>query len=173
MRGTGSDPLWEILRIHRRHEREYFDCGDEALNLFLQKYARQNDERNIGRTFVAVQSGKNRVEGYYTMSSGSLEFEHLPDSLRRGLARYPIPVVTLGRLAVDRTSQGKRLGETLLLHCLRKAWIVNNQVAVFCVVVTAKTENAKRFYLKYGFQTLPDHPLHLFMPVKTLHTLFG
>jgi GNAT superfamily N-acetyltransferase len=170
---TRSEAFWEIQRIERRHERESFDCGDDALNSFLQKYARQNDEKNIGRTFVAVRSGKRKVEGYYAISTGAIEFTNLPEDLRSGLARYPIPMVTLGRLAVDLGVQGSGLGETLLLHALKNAWLMNQQIAVFGVIVTAKNERAKKFYAKYGFQELPDHPLRLVLTMRKIQKLFS
>jgi GNAT superfamily N-acetyltransferase len=168
---TGSEAPWEIQRISSRHERKLFNCGHEALDSFLVRYARQNDEKNIGRTFVAVLAGTTKVEGYYTISSGAIEFMNLPESLRRGLARYPIPVITLGRLAVDLSVQGRGLGETLLLHALRNAWLMNKQIAAFAVLVVGKNERAKKFYLKYGFQDLPDHPLHLILTMKKIQGL--
>ena len=173
MPATRSEVFWDIQRIDKRHERESFDCGDDALNAFLHKYARQNDEKNIGRTFVAVQAGTRKVAGYYTISTGALEFAHLPAGLRGGLARYPIPVVTLGRLAVDLNVQGSGLGETLLLHALRNAWFINQQIAAFGVIVTAKNERAKKFYAKYGFQELPDHPLHMVLTMRKIQKLFS
>jgi hypothetical protein len=169
---TKSEVFWEIQRINKYHDRESFDCGEGSLNTFLQKHARQNDEKNIGRTFVAVKGEKRRVEGYYTISAGMVEFENLPEKLRARLPRYPVPMVTLGRLAVDLRVQGKRLGETLLLHALRSTWDINNRVAVFGIVVDAKHEQAERFYAKYGFLALPDHPLRLILTMRKIEHLF-
>jgi len=161
MSATRDDAFWEIERISKFHVRNHFDCGEPVLNIYLAQHARQNDERNIGRTFVAVRPGKRKVDGYYTINSGSLEFENLTENLRKGLPRYPIPTVTLARLAVDSNAQGQRLGEELLLHGLRSVCDINSRVAVLGVFVIAKHDKAKKFYKKYGFTSLPDHPFHL------------
>ena len=103
-----------IQHLGRQHQRESFDCGEESLNEFLQKYARQNSTKGFGRTFVAVLPGQTEVLGYYTLSSGRISFEIIPEKV----PRYPIPTVHLGRLAVDLKMQGQRLGELLLIDAL-------------------------------------------------------
>ncbi|MBN1961097.1 MAG: GNAT family N-acetyltransferase [Deltaproteobacteria bacterium] len=164
--------LWVFEQINKHHDRENFDCGIDELNRYFRKYARQNDAKNIGRTIVAIHPDTKLVAGYYTISSGSVVFENLPEQIRKGLGRYPIPVATLGRLAVDRNAQGFRLGETLLLHALQQAWQMNQKIAIYGVVVTAKNQSAKSFYLKYGFYALLDDPLHLFLSMKKIQALF-
>lgn len=172
MPATRNDLLWEIERINKFHIREQFNCGEESLNTFLQKHARQNDEKNIGRTFVAVIPGKRKVEGYYTSSNYSIDFYNLPEKERSKLPRYPIPMVKLGRLAVDLKTQRKGLGETLLLHALRNAYDVNKRIAVYGLIVDAKNEKAKKFYNKYGFLELSDHSLNLFITIQKIEQLF-
>src|SRR5438128_1894380 len=117
-RGMGAETIWEIVQLRRDHERDIFDCGEPVLDEYLRKFARQNQDRDVGRTYVATLPGELRVLGYYTISSGSVAFATLPEADRKRLPRYPVPTVHIGRLAVDRTARGQRLGETLLVYGL-------------------------------------------------------
>ncbi len=109
-----------IQPLGKQHKRTHFDCGEESLNEFLQKYARQNSTKGFGRTFVAVLPGEAEVLGYYTLSSGSVSFEIVPEKL----PRYPIPTAHLGRLATDVKMRGQGLGELLLIDALERAVLV-------------------------------------------------
>lgn len=149
------------------HSREWFDCGEESLNNFLKRFARQNDEKGLGRTYVAVKVGEPRIYGYYTISSGALSFETIPEKL----PRYPIPVVHLGRLAVDESAKGQRLGKALLADALKRAVSIADQLGIYAVEVYAMTENAREFYLKFGFAALQDDRLHLYLTVKKIRKL--
>src|SRR5581483_7033648 len=117
---------WHEQPISRQHNREAFDCGDEALNDFLRRYARKNHERGGAKTFVAVRDSEpGRVLGFYSLAPASLSYTQVPEVVRRGLARHDVPVFRLARLAVDRSVQGQGLGGSLLLaagrRCLRAA----------------------------------------------------
>jgi GNAT superfamily N-acetyltransferase len=149
------------------HNREWFDCGEESLNNFLKRFARQNNEKGLGRTYVAVKIGEPRIYGYYTISSGALSFEMIPEKL----PRYPIPVVHLGRVAVDESAKGQRLGKALLADALKRAVTVADQLGIYAVEVYALTENAREFYLKFGFAALPDDRLHLYLSMKKIRKL--
>jgi len=153
-----------IQPLGKQHKRENFDCGEESLNEFLQKYARQNSTRGFGRTFVAVLPGDAEVLGYYTLSSGNISFEIVPEKV----PRYPIPTVHLGRLAADLKMRGQGLGELLLIDALERAVLVAEEIGIYAVELFALTENAKRFYLKYGFVALKDDEKHLYLPIETL-----
>lgn len=159
-----------IERLTREHDKTGFDCGEEALNNYLQRLALQNDARRVGRTFVAVEEGQKRVLGYYTLASGRVAFAHVPDN-RKLPPHLPVPVILLGRLGVDRSTQGTGLGKTLLLHALWRAHQIGKQVGVYAVEVDAVHEKAQAFYLKYGFVPLLDGPLHLYLPMKTIEAL--
>lgn len=156
-----------IEPLNKSHGRQRFDCGEESLNVFLQNFARQNDEKGLGRTYVAVRPEQTEILGYYTVSSGSLSFENVPEKL----PRYPIPTAHLGRLAVDRTQKGKGLGSLLLIDALTKISLVSNELGIFAVEVYALNNSAKSFYLKYGFTELNDDPYHLYIPMKTVRQL--
>lgn len=153
-----------IEPLSKRHKRDDFDCGEASLNEFLKKYARQNSAKNFGRTFVAVLPEETKVLGYYTLASGSVAFEVVPEKL----PRYPIPTAHLGRLATDLKMRGQGLGELLLVDALRRAVRVAAEIGIYAVELYALTENAKRFYLKYGFVELKDDDKHLYLPIETL-----
>lgn len=156
-----------IESLSSKHDRSSFDCGEQSLNTYLKQYARQNDVKGLGRTYVAVEPGQTQIEGYYTISTGAVTFEQVPEKL----PRYPIPVVHLGRLAVDLRSQGKALGELLLIDALKRAAQASEQLGIYAVEVRALNENARRFYLKYGFTPLLDDELHLYLSMKTIRKL--
>ncbi len=161
-----------IERLTKTHVRSEFDCGQPALNRYIQELALQNDARNVGRTFVAVEEGTQEVLGYYTLASGRIAFAEVPDS-KKLPPNMPVPVILLGRLAVDLRCQGTglRLGETLLLHALWRSSQINKQVAVFAVEVDAIDDKAKAFYERYGFVSLLDEPRHMYLAMKTIESL--
>lgn len=166
-------PGWAIEPIRKDHAREAFDCGIEELNAFIRRYARQNEEHGLSRTFVAVRPGSLRVFGYHTLRSGQVEIRDLsPEEVRR-FPRYPVPVVHLARLAVDREARGRGLGELLLLDALFKAHEAASVIAAYAVEVEALNEPARLFYLRYGFRELLDDRLHLYLPMKTISRLFS
>ena len=121
----------------------------------------------MGRTYVAVEEGEARVLGYYAISSSAVAFDTVPENL----PRHPVPVALIGRPAVDRSARGRGLGETLLLHALRSAQRAAEIVGIYAVVVDAMDQQAKSFYLKYGFHELLDDKLHLYLPMKIIRQL--
>lgn len=159
--------MYTIERLSSSHDRNGFDCGDDGLNDYLRQYAGQHDRKGLGRTYVAVERGSEAVKGYYTISSGAVSFEVVPENL----PRHPVPVVLLARLAVDRTTQGQGLGAMLLIHALKRALDVSEQLGVHAVAVDALNESARAFYLKYGFMELLDDSLHLFLSIKKIRQL--
>ena len=156
---TEPEP-WVIDPLSRRHDRKRFDCGEPALDDFIRQEARQQQDKHVGRTFVAVEPSEERVLGFYTLAAASIAFEHLPPDIRRRLPRYPVPAVRIGRLAVDSTMQGKGLGAALLRDALlRVVRVAEADLGIVGVIVDAKNEAAKRFYESCGFVALPNHPL--------------
>lgn len=167
-----AKPAWPIVPLTADHDRPAFNCGKPSLDAYLKSYAVQNQKKNISRTFVALHPGSNRIAGYYTVSSGSVAFEVLPKDRQNGLPKYPIPVVHVGRLAVDQTAQGQRLGEILLMDALRRAKrVASSELGICGVEVYALDEQAKTFYLKYGFTELTDDKLHLYLPMSVVQQL--
>jgi len=154
------------------HDRAGFDCGVESLNSYLKRYARQNADRDLGVTFVAVAEpgGSGPVLGYYTLATGSVARDTVPPNAG-SLPRYPVPTALLGQLAVDKSEHGAGLGKRLLLDALRRAQNAAEQMGIYAVEVVAKDQAARAFYERYGFQPLLDDTLHLYLPMKTLRKL--
>lgn len=162
---------WSIQPLTSAFDVSGFDCGEVSLNSFLQRHALSNDKAGLGRTFIAIEAGQTQIQGYFTLSTGSVRFDVIPDHLKKRLPKYPIPTVHIGRLAVDVRFQGKGLGETLLVEALRKAAAASSGVGVYAVDVIALHDRAKGFYLKYGFVEMLDQPLHLFLPIATARAM--
>jgi GNAT superfamily N-acetyltransferase len=164
-------PQWEIARLAKWHDRVAFDCGNAALNDWLKLRAGQFERRDLARTYVAVRPGQPVVLAYYALSTHRVSFDALPADQAKNLPRTDVPVVLLGCLAVDRSEQGKGLGEHLLIDALRRAELTSGQVGVRAVEVDAVNDAARRFYLRYGFIPLRDNPNHLFLPMSVVRRL--
>lgn len=160
--------MLRIELLHTKHNRDNFDCGVDSLNEYLVRYARQNDKKNISRTFVAVDDEK-LIHGYYSISSASIRFEDLPERLSKQLPRYPVPAARLSRLAVDLQTRGTGLGERLLMNALKRIRLTANEIGIKCVIVDAIDEKAKAFYGSYGFIELPGQEQKLLLPVETIN----
>lgn len=165
---------WRIEPLSRDHERGRLDCGEPALDEYLRRYARQNQDSGIARTFVAVGTAEpRRVLGYYSLSVGAIDRENLPSRAAKRFPAFPIPVARLGRLAVDRPMQGKGLGEDLMMDALRRSVRVSAEVGIVAVLIDAKHERARRFYARYEFEALPEQPLMLWLPIAAVRRLFA
>lgn len=156
-----------VVPLNEEHDRSDFDSGEPPLNAYLQRYAGRHDRKGFGRTYVAIEEGSSVVKGYYTVSSGSVSFEAVPDNV----PHHPIPIVLLGRLAFDLSMRGKGLGETLLMDALRRAREVADPLGVYAVAVDAINNRARQFYLKYGFKEMLADRLHLYLPIKVIRKL--
>ncbi len=163
---------WVFERLQAAHERREFSCGKLPLDAFLRTLVSQYEKRRLGRTFVATKPGEQRVAGYYTLAAGSFDATCLPAALRKKLPKHPIPTVHIGRLAVDQSFRGLRLGETLLFHALHAALELSERLGAFAVDVWAIDDEALAFYEKYGFIRLEDNPRHLYLPMKTVQAMF-
>ena len=155
-----------IRLLAAEHRREEFDCGEAALNDFLLRQAGQQQRRGFGKTYVALAEDGVTITGYVTVSAGQVATTSLPSHLK--LPRYPSPMLRIGRLAVDVHHQGEGIGQDLLAFALRLAVEFSQRVGLYAVVVDAKHNKAKAFYLKLGFIACVDNPLCLYLPVATL-----
>ncbi len=162
---------FEIRRFTSSHDRSLFDCGVPSLNGWLLKQVSQYERRDLARTYVVVSAGDERVLGYYALSMHRVCHEVLPVDQAKGLPRLDVPVVLLGRLAVDKTVQGQGLGALLLLDALARSAHISRHVGVRAVEVDAIDESAQGFYLKYGFASLLDDPRHLYLPIHVIRKL--
>jgi GNAT superfamily N-acetyltransferase len=158
--------VWEEAPITKRHDRAGFDCGDPDLNLYVQKFARQNHESGGAKCFVASPSDAPvRILGFYTLSPASLEYSRTPALAKKGLGRYDVPVFRLGRLAVDNSVQGRGLGGALLLRAADRCIRVAQDVGGVALLIDAKNDRAAQWYASYGALRLDDAPLSLVLPL--------
>ena len=158
--------VWDEAPIAKRHDRAAFDCGEADPNLYLQKFARQNHESGGAKCFVAAAADTPaRVLGFYTLSPAWLDYARTPALAKRGLARYAAPVFRLGRLAVDKTAQGRGLGGALLLRAAHRCIRVADDVGGVALLIDAKNDRAARWYQSYGALILDDAPLSLVLPL--------
>lgn len=165
-----NPPYYEPLAAH--HDRQGFDCGEPSLNEFLQQRARQNAERNLGVTHVAIaQLGETQILGYYTLLVRSVVKEDFAQSKK--LPPGQIGVVLLARLAVSRTAQGQGLGTQMLLRAIRQTEKASRDLGIHALVVHALHDQAKQWYLglEFGFETLLDDPLHLCLSLHKIRQL--
>jgi GNAT superfamily N-acetyltransferase len=144
--------IWEEAPIGKRHDRDAFDCGDPDLNLYLRRYARQNHESGGAKCFVAARS---------------------PALARKGLGRHEVPVFRVGRLAVDRSAQGRGLGGALLLRAADRCIRVARDVGGVALLIDAKSDRAARWYASYGALSLEDAPLSLVLPLAVAADALG
>lgn len=165
---------WRIEPLRKSHERSQFACGVPALDEYLARFARQNHESGIAKTFVAVgHDSPRRVLGYYSVSAGAIERENLPARAAKRFPGFPIPVARLARLGVDQEFQGRGLGEDLLMDALRRVLRAAGDIGIVAMLIDAKDEKAKRFYARYEFENLPDQELTLWLPMAAIATLFN
>ncbi len=168
---SATEGSWTVARLGREHDRSGFDCGHQALNDWLKQRAGQFDQRDLARTFVAVRGQERTVLGYYAISSHHVRRADLPDDQAKGLPWIDVPVVLLGRLAIDRSVQGQGLGSLLLIDVLRRAELLAEQLGIRAIEVDAIDDAARKFYLKFGFVPLLDNPQHLFLPMSIIRKL--
>jgi GNAT superfamily N-acetyltransferase len=148
------------------HCREGFDCGHDTLNDFLRRMAGQQQRRGFGKTYVALADSGTDVIGFVTVSVGQVEARSLPAPLK--LPRHPVPMLRIGRLAVDKRHQGEGIGQDLLVFALRLALEFAERVGLYAVVVDAKDARAAGFYRRLHFEPTLDDELCLFLPLSRL-----
>lgn len=160
---------WREAAISKAHNRAAFDCGDDDLNTYLQRFARQNHDVGGSKTFVAVPiEDERRVLGYYSVSPASVAYARTPAVVQRSVGRYDVPMFRLARLAVDTSMQGRGLGGQLLLaagsRCIRAA----SEVGGVALLIDAKNSRVADWYGRFGAEPLLDNPLSLVLPFATL-----
>jgi GNAT superfamily N-acetyltransferase len=147
------------------HARDGFSCGVEPLDHYLVHQASQDARRRVSTCYVAVEVSSGKIAGYYTLAAGGVPLTDLPEALTKRLPRYPsVPVARVGRLAVDQTFQGHKLGGALLADAAMRA--TRSEVAVFALVVDAKTDAAAAFYRHHGFESFGGKARQLIVSLK-------
>lgn len=155
-----------IEKLHRGHAVEGFDCGREPLNRFLVRYALANQQANASQTYAALSG--DTVIGFYTLVVGEIAHEEAPERLAKGLARHPIPVMILARLAVSQVWQGKRVGAGLMKDAIARTLQAADIAGIRAFVVHAKDDEVRMFYEHFGFVSSPTDPRHLYALIKDL-----
>jgi len=160
------------ILLNSAHKKSDFDCGKEMLNSYLQRQASQDMQRHLSVCFVIVDNA-HLVKGYYTLSNASIDRDLIPDDVKNKLPKSytNLPVTLLGRLARDKKYKGEGIGEILLLDALKRCCDTSATVGSMAVVVDPIDDEAKNFYLKYGFILLPDSH-KMFLTMKTIGNLF-
>lgn len=158
---TEPEPSHATTRIRPADARAGFSCGDHALDDYFARHAVPNDAARISRAYVLRRGAEDDARlplilGFYTLSMASEDSAVLAKALDGRLPRYPSPVALVGRLAVDRRVQGRRLGERLLVDALRRVAHVADVVGCVGTIVDARDEGAARFYARYGFVDLDE-----------------
>ena len=165
-----STPAFSVSLLSVGQDRSQFQCGAKALDHYFQHQVGQDVRRRITSCFVATSTAHGQLAGFYTLASSSIPLNDLPPALLKKLPRYPqVPVVRMGRLAIDLAFKGQGLGAALLADALMRC--CKAEIAAFALVVDAKDDTAAAFYAHHGFLVLPEQPLTLFLPLATARTL--
>jgi GNAT superfamily N-acetyltransferase len=155
-----------IEKLRREHFVDTFDCGQEDLNVWLRRHALQNQGAGATQTYAGLVGGV--VIGYYSLAVGQIEYCDAPERLQKGLARHPVPIMLLARLAVDRGWQRKGVGRALLRDAVLRTLQAADIAGIRALAVHAKDENARRYYEQFDFVPSAADPLHLLVLLKDI-----
>ena len=164
-------PLEPPVLLNSSHRTDEFDCGSEALNTYLKRFAYTNNQNGSARTYVALRG--NRVAGYYTLTAGSVAKAESPERVGKGLANHPVPVILLARLARRNEERGTGLGPALLKDALIRIIQASDIIGVRAILAHAKDEKAQEFYLLHGFEPSPIDPFHVYLLLKDIKKTLG
>jgi GNAT superfamily N-acetyltransferase len=154
--GAGS----RLERLDTHHDLSSFDCGNTGLNAWFVRHALAAQRMDSARTFLLLD-GECMI-GYFSLTMGSVRRKDAPARLVRGMPGYPVGMVLLARLAVDRAQQGRGFGGLLLAEALRRAVAAGENAAARLLVVDAVDDVAAAFYGRWGFIEAPEQPLRLY-----------
>lgn len=162
-------PERHVEKLRPDHPIEGFDCGREELNRYLLRYAWANQQAGAAQTYLGLVG--DSVIGYHTLAVGQVSREEAPERLTKGLAKHPVPVMLLARLAVDRHWHGQGVGKALLKDAMQRTLQAADIAGIRAFAVHAKDEEAKRFYQKFDFIPSPTDPMHLFVLMKDVRRI--
>ena len=160
-----------IEKLRREHNLDGFDCGKEDLTRFLKRQAWNSQQAHSAQTYVLAKDLV--VTGYYSLAAGSVTHDEATERAKKGLARYPIPIILLARLAVDRWLQGRGLGAALLKDALLRTAQAADTIGARALVVHANDDDAKGLYKHFTFEASPSDPCHLLLLMKDLLRVVG
>jgi len=158
-----------IDKLRRDHAVEGFDCGKEALNRFLARHALQSQQAGASTSYLALD-GMAGV-GFYSLAVGEVAYADASERLVKGLARHPVPVMLLARLAVGAAHQGRGIGSGLLKDAMLRTLQAADIAGVRAFVVHAKDDDARAFYERFDFAPSPTDPFHLMLLLKDVRAI--
>ena len=158
----------ELLDI-KKHNRKEFDCGVAALNQYLQKFANQDQKRDLARVYVLAEY--SQIIGYYSISAHSVSINKLPDNKRFGVYQ-DVPFLLLGRLAIDGRHQKRGYGDALIFHAFKTTAEIAEKVGIQGIIVDAKDDAVAGYYEKFGFRQLVPSKNRLVLPFSAIKNLF-
>ncbi|ENO84815.1 GNAT family N-acetyltransferase [Thauera linaloolentis] len=153
------------------HRLDDFDCGKPALTHWLLHHARQAQASGSARTFVVCED--DRVAGYYSLTVGQIDTLETPERVRRGMGRYPIPLVILARLAIDLDYQRKGLGFSLLQDAILRTAVIAEQAGIRALLTHPVDAQADAFYQRFGFEPTPVREGQLILLLKDARRFAG
>ena len=155
----------QIKQLNASHDRSSFTCGNEQLDHYLKKQAKQDIKRRICHVYCVTQNENPAdILGFYTLSSLSIDLGELAPEIQRKLPRHPIPAALIGRLAVNTKAQGSGIGKIMLANAITRTLKISDEIGIYAMVVDAIDEPASRFYQQYGFTSLTTTS-RLFLPL--------
>lgn len=161
----------KIEKLRRDSLIDDFDCGQETLNRWLRKHALQNQGAGAAQTYVGLAG--DVVIGYYSLAAGQIEYCDAPERLQKGLARHPVPIMLLARLAVHKDWQKRGVGRALLGDAVRRTLQAADIAGIRAIAVHAKDDRARRYYEQFDFVASPADPLHLLVLLKDIRGRVG
>ena len=159
-----------LKSLQRSPPRSAFDCGHCDVNDWLRTKALQNQEKRLSATKVLLDR-EGGIAGFYTLSTGQVDFVDLPSEFARKLPRRALPVAVLAWLGVSKAYQGQKLVDLLLAQALRDCFEAGQTFAFIAVILDCVDDRAKAFYQRWDFAELPGNPYRLFLSSQTLTTM--
>lgn len=164
--------MLKIETLTKIHDRVDFDCGSDELNTYLRKTARQHLDKGMSRSFVLIDDKfPTKILGFCTLAACEIRVEKLP---RKYSKKYPskAPGAKLARLAVSKINQRQGFGTLMMANAIERILLISKNLGIIGFFVDAKNEEAKNYYEQFGFISLPDDPLELFLPIATLQQAY-
>ena len=160
-----------VEKFRPDHKIGEFNCGREQLNRYLLRYAWTNQQAGAAQTYVGLVG--DTVVGYHTLTVGEVTREEASERLTKGLARHPVPIMLLARLAIDRRWQGRGIGTALLRDAMERTLQAADIAGIRAFAVHAKDEEARAFYQKFDLVPSPADPMHLFVLLKDVKRIIA
>ena len=166
----GSEPLHAPERLNEDHLTDNFASGAPTLDTWLKRKAADNQASGASRTYVLCRG--QRVVGFYALAAGSVSHDLAPRKLKQNMPD-PVPVIVLGRLAIDASEQGNGLGRALLRDAVLRIAAAAHEVGIAAIMLHALNDRAKAFYMDAGFVETAVEPMTLFLRIKDIKALLG